>query len=229
MGACLLLKRTWANACDGMSDHCAQDWDKYMTTGRTENDRYCGMCWHPPPSDATSFRGMRPPVSLLTLKTCLLSEWRAWTNSFRESWIHLSRCVLVFAPLIHATIELPPQSGELFNNTTLSSLESYVTMLTLRTSPRILHLPVVCASLTSVTYGQNTMVETRTAWSGEHARGVQLKRVLVCLNGDGHRLLCHCRHHCLLAVGRHVRETDDSSLRNAKLQVLSVADDRSAR
>ena len=50
-----------------------------------------------------------------------------------------------------------------FVHTTLAPLESNVTLLTPRTSPRILHLSVVCASLTSVTDGQNTMVETRAA------------------------------------------------------------------
>ena len=35
--------------------------------------------------------------------------------------------------------------------------------------------------------------------------------------GDGHRLLCHCRHHCLFAVCRHIRVISDSALRNAHL------------
>ena len=97
-----------------------------------------------------------------------------------------------------------------------------MTLLAARTSHRILHHPVVCASFTSVTDGQNTMVETRTASTGEYARGVRLKRVLVCLNGNGHRLLCHCQHRCLLAVGRHVRIIDDSTLRNAHLVTRQV-------
>ena len=50
-----------------------------------------------------------------------------------------------------------------FAHTALAPLESNVTLLIPRTSPRILHLPVACASFTSVTDGQNTMVGTRTA------------------------------------------------------------------
>ena len=63
---------------------------------------------------------------------------------------------------------------------------------TLRGSPRILQLPVIAASLGSATDGQNTVVETYAARHSQHARRVQLKRGLVCLDGDGHRLLCHC-------------------------------------
>ena len=58
--------------------------------------------------------------------------------------------------------------------------------------PRILHLPVIGAKVCSVPDGQNTVVETCAARRGEHARRA-LKRGLVCLNGGGHGLLCHCQ------------------------------------
>ena len=58
---------------------------------------------------------------------------------------------------------VPAASQTTFVHTTLAPLESNVTLLIPRTSPRIFHLPVACASFTSVTDGQNTMVGTRTA------------------------------------------------------------------
>ena len=41
-------------------------------------------------------------------------------------------------------------------------------------------------------------------------------------NGDGHRLLCHCRHPCLFVVCRRVRVINDSVLRNAHLATRQV-------
>ena len=35
-------------------------------------------------------------------------------------------------------------------------------------------------------------------------------------------MLCHCQHHCLFAVGRHVRVTDDSALKNVHLATRQV-------
>ena len=109
-----------------------------------------------------------------------------------------------------------------FTHTTLAPFESNVTLLIPRTSQRIFYLPVACASFTSVTDGQNTMVKTRISWSSEYARGVQLKQVLVCLNGCRHELLCHCRHHCLFAVGRYIRVANNSALRNAHVATQQV-------
>ena len=39
-----------------------------------------------PPSDATSFRGLRPPVSLLTFKTCPMFPWQKDVSS--DSSVH---------------------------------------------------------------------------------------------------------------------------------------------
>ena len=50
-----------------------------------------------------------------------------------------------------------------------------------------------------------------------------MKRGLVCLNGDGHGLLCHCRHQGLLAVGGHVLVSRDTSLGEPDSATRSLA------
>ena len=64
--------------------------------------------------------------------------------------MHLSRCVLVFAPLIHATVELPPQSDELSNNTILPSFSSSVLAADISAQPpptRSLIVSFDCSSI----------------------------------------------------------------------------------
>ena len=55
---------------------------------------------------------------------------------------------------------------------------------------------------------------TTSLWVDGRLRSLLQNTTLgpLCLNGDGHVLLCHCRHPNLLAVNRHVFVSRDTSL-----------------
>ena len=55
---------------------------------------------------------------------------------------------------------------------------------------------------------------TTSLWVDGRLRSLLQNTTLgpLCLNGDGHVLMCHCRHPNLLAVNRHVFVSRDTSL-----------------
>ena len=83
-----------------------------------------------------------PPVPLWSqhfgeLKFLLASLQSVSCEKSPESSIHLSRCVLMFTPLIPpvATVESPPQNDDLSNNTTLPSFPNTVLAVDIPAQP----------------------------------------------------------------------------------------------
>ena len=135
-------------------------------------------------------------------------------------WIMCARDVFHGAECRHSPsrrirVRIQARPSALQNRLTWISLQSHSAHPT--NFPRILHLPVFATSVRSVSNGKDTVVELRAAGSVQHTRRVRLKQWLVCLNGDGHRLLCHCQCHSMLAVDGHVRVLDDSTVKNVHL------------
>ena len=73
-----------------------------------------------------------------------------------------------------------------------------------RGAPAILHFPAVGAGTSSIAHCLHSVVEPRPTRRGERARRVEPQGGMVCLDIDGHGLLRHSRHHCLLVVFGHV-------------------------
>ena len=75
--------------------------------------------------------------------------------------------------------------------------------------------------LLRTSWEDTSLLTVKTPWSGRVPHeAVNIPEEYN--NGDGHRLLCHCRHPCLFVVCRRVRVINDSALRNAHLATRQV-------
>jgi hypothetical protein len=123
------------------------------------------------------------------------SRSRSWGRARRsaDSWVGWR--TISNAALVHTT------------------LDEDVTIHAPACSPRILHLPVVLAGISSVTNCEDTVIEILAAVSGENTAAVKLEAHLVSLDGNADRaVVCHGIEEVRLAGD--VLVTGDTTLRN---------------
>mmetsp|Transcript_32513 Transcript_32513/g.58208 ORF Transcript_32513/g.58208 Transcript_32513/m.58208 type:complete len:347 (+) Transcript_32513:127-1167(+) len=90
----------------------------------------------------------------------------------------------------------------------LAKRQTNVSLLAPPVTPRVLHDPVALARV--IAHSQHAVVELSAAGRVQDAASVKLKRTLIGLDGDAHRLLCHRLHESALAVCRNILEAVDA-------------------